>query len=94
MLVDQQRLNRQADPPPSIPEHAGGQRDAALHDAGLGLHPDFPTAVRAMTRVARTFEPDAKNAALYDQLYEQVYQKMYPRLAPLYARIRAITGSS
>ncbi len=59
---------------------------------GLGLHPDFPTAVRAMTRVARTFEPDMKNAALYDQLYEQVYQKMYPRLAPLYARIRAITG--
>ncbi len=59
---------------------------------GLGLHADFPAAVRAMTRVARTFEPDAKNAALYDQLYEQVYQKMYPRLAPLYARIRAITG--
>jgi len=59
---------------------------------GLGLHPDFPTAVRAMTRVSRTFEPDARNAALYDQLYEQVYQKMYPRLAPLYARIRAITG--
>ena len=59
---------------------------------GLGLHPDFPAAVRAMTRVARTFEPDAKNAALYDQLYEQVYQKMYPRLAPLYARIRDITG--
>ena len=59
---------------------------------GLGLHADFATAVRAMTRVERTFEPDASNAALYDQLYEQVYQKMYPRLAPLYARIRAITG--
>jgi sugar (pentulose or hexulose) kinase len=59
---------------------------------GLGLHADFPTAVRAMTRVARTFEPDMQNAALYDQLYEEVYQKMYPRLAPLYARIRAITG--
>ena len=66
---------------------------AAIDGAvGLGLHPDFPTAVRAMTRVARTFEPDARNAALYDQLYEQVYQKMYPRLAPLYARLRAITG--
>lgn len=59
---------------------------------GLGLHADFPTAVRAMTRVARTFEPNAQNAALYDELYKQVYQKMYPRLAPLYARIRAITG--
>lgn len=59
---------------------------------GLGLHPDFPSAVRAMTRVSRTFEPDARNAALYDELYGQVYQKMYARLAPLYARIRAITG--
>jgi sugar (pentulose or hexulose) kinase len=59
---------------------------------GLGLHPDFPTAVRAMTRVERTFEPDGTNAGLYDELYEQVYQKMYSRLAPLYARLRAITG--
>ena len=59
---------------------------------GLGLHPDFASAVRAMTRVERTFEPDARNADLYDQLYAQVYQKMYPRLAPLYARLRAITG--
>ena len=59
---------------------------------GLGLHADFDTAVRAMTRVSRTFEPDATNAALYDQLYDQVYRRMYARLAPLYARIRAITG--
>jgi sugar (pentulose or hexulose) kinase len=66
---------------------------AAIDGAvGLGLHPDFPTAVRAMTRVARTFEPDPRNAALYDALYGQVYQKMYARLAPLYARLRAITG--
>ena len=54
-------------------------------------HPNI-IAARAMTRVERTFEPDGRNAALYDELYEQVYQKMYPRLAPLYARIRAITG--
>jgi sugar (pentulose or hexulose) kinase len=59
---------------------------------GLGLHADFAGAVRAMTRISRTFEPDRKNAALYDQLYGQVYQKMYARLAPLYARVRAITG--
>jgi len=59
---------------------------------GLGLHGDFATAVKAMTRVERTFEPDPRNAALYDELYSQVYQKMYGRLAPLYARIRAITG--
>jgi len=59
---------------------------------GLGLHGDFATAVKAMTRIERTFEPDPRHAALYDELYAQVYQKMYGRLAPLYARIRAITG--
>jgi sugar (pentulose or hexulose) kinase len=67
----------------------GAAIDAAV---GLGMYPDFATAVKAMTRVSRTFEPDRRNADLYDQLYEQVYQKMYGRLAPLYARIRAITG--
>jgi len=66
---------------------------AAIASAvGLGLHADFGAAVREMTRVARTFEPDAGNAALYDALYAEVYQKMYGRLAPLYARLRAITG--
>ena len=59
---------------------------------GLGLHPDFATAVKEMTRVARVFEPDRRNADLYDELYEGVYQRMYPRLAPLYKRIREITG--
>ena len=59
---------------------------------GLGLHADFATAIREMTRVARVFEPDRRNADLYDELYAGVYQRMYPRLAPLYKRIRAITG--
>ena len=59
---------------------------------GLGLHADFATAVRSMTRVSRTFEPDRRNADLYDALYEQVYSRMYRRLAPLYRRLRDITG--
>jgi sugar (pentulose or hexulose) kinase len=59
---------------------------------GLGLHRDFATAVREMTRVGRVFEPDRRNADLYDQLYAGVYRRMYPRLAPLYRRIREITG--
>ena len=45
-----------------------------------------------MTRVSRTFEPDRRNADLYDALYEQVYSRMYRRLAPLYRRLRDITG--
>ncbi|WP_374604620.1 FGGY-family carbohydrate kinase [Niveibacterium sp.] len=59
---------------------------------GLGLHRDFDSAVAAMTRVARTFEPIHVNATLYEALYTRVYRHMYERLAPLYAEIQRITG--
>ncbi len=67
----------------------GAAIDAAV---GLGLHPDFKTAVNAMTHVGEVFEPDLNNHKLYDALYHDVYQKMYKRLKPLYQRIREITG--
>jgi len=59
---------------------------------GLKLHADFPTAVRAMTRVARRFEPLAANVRLYDELFRRVYRRMYQRLTPLYSEIQRITG--
>lgn len=59
---------------------------------GLGLHGDFSTAVKAMTRTGRAFEPDATNAARYNELYHRVYKRMYKQLAPLYADIQNITG--
>ena len=59
---------------------------------GLGLHPDFDSAVSAMTRIGRRFEPIAAHVRLYDELYERVYKQMYKRLAPLYAQIQRITG--
>ena len=67
----------------------GAAIDAAV---GLGLHRSFETAVAEMTRLGRTYEPDAANARLYDELYRHVYKQMYARLRPLYDRIRAITG--
>lgn len=67
----------------------GAAIDAAV---GLKMHADFPSAVAAMTRTDRTFEPDPERRALYDQLYRRVYQRMYGRLQPLYAAIRDITG--
>jgi len=67
----------------------GAAMDAAV---GLGLQPDFDTAVREMTRVTRVFEPDLNNRALYDGLFRRVYKRMYERLRPLYEEIRDITG--
>jgi sugar (pentulose or hexulose) kinase len=67
----------------------GAAIDAAV---GLGLHPDFGTAVREMTHIGRTFEPDPRLRSLYDGLYERVYRPLYPRLRPLYEQVRRITG--
>ena len=59
---------------------------------GLGLYPDFETAVKGMTRIGQVFEPDPGNREIYDALYERVYRQMYRRLRPLYEEIRDITG--
>lgn len=67
----------------------GAAIDAA---AGLGLHPSWDAATRAMTRVGRVFTPDPEVSALYDRLYRRVYKQMYRRLRPLYEEIREITG--
>ncbi len=67
----------------------GAAIDAAV---GLGLHPDFASAVSAMTRVGDCFEPDPTAHALYNRLYSEVYLDMYPRLQPIYRKIRDITG--
>jgi len=61
---------------------------------GLGLHPDFESAVRAMTRLGRRFEPDPARAELYDALYRRVYRHMYERLAPLYGELQQVLSPS
>jgi sugar (pentulose or hexulose) kinase len=67
----------------------GAAIDAAV---GLGLHPDFETAIKAMTHVGEVFEPNLRHHELYNELYRDVYKKMYKRLKPFYRRIREITG--
>jgi sugar (pentulose or hexulose) kinase len=59
----------------------GAAMDAAV---GVGIHKDFSTAIREMTHVRDTFEPDKQTHARYDDLYYSVYKKMYGRLKPLY----------
>lgn len=65
---------------------------AIAASVGLGLHPDFATAIKAMTRVSRTFTPIAAHRDLYRDLFQRVYLKMYRRLAPIYRDIQEITG--
>lgn len=67
----------------------GAAIDAAV---GMGYYPDFETAVKNMTRVGKTVEPDLNNINIYDDLYRKVYLPMYKRLKPLYDEIRSITG--
>ncbi len=67
----------------------GAAIDAAV---GLKIHPDFETAVKAMTRIGDTFEPDPKSHRIYEELYQRVYKKMYARLRPLYNEIRSIVS--
>ncbi len=57
---------------------------------GLGLHPNFKTAVYEMTHLGDTFEPDPEAHQIYDDLYHRVYLHMYKRLKPLYESIRTI----
>jgi sugar (pentulose or hexulose) kinase len=66
----------------------GAAMDAAV---GVGIHPDFQTAVREMTRVRDTFEPDARAQNIYNELYQDVYRKMYQKLQPMYRDIQRIT---
>jgi sugar (pentulose or hexulose) kinase len=67
----------------------GAAIDAAV---GLGLHPDFSSAVREMTHPGHTFEPNPETQEIYEGLYQRVYKRMYKQLKPLYEEIRAITG--
>jgi sugar (pentulose or hexulose) kinase len=63
---------------------ASGLGAAMVAAVGAGVHPDFDSAVKDMTHLADTFEPNPKTREIYDQLYSQIYTRMYPRLQPFY----------
>jgi sugar (pentulose or hexulose) kinase len=67
---------------------------AILAAVGLKLHPDFATAIAAMTRLGQVFQPEPVHAQTYELLYRRVYCRMYQRLKPLYHDIASITGKS
>jgi sugar (pentulose or hexulose) kinase len=66
---------------------------AAINAAvGIGLYPNYQTALDHMTHEGDLFTPIEENVRIYDQLYNEVYLKMYDRLSPLYGSIRTITN--
>jgi len=65
----------------------GAAIDAAV---GLKLHRDFDTAIKEMTRVGDTFDPNPQAHAIYEEIYRHIYGKMYGRLKPLYEALRKI----
>src|SRR5512136_2782460 len=67
----------------------GAAIDAAV---GLKLHPDFNTAIKEMTRLGDTFEPNPKAHMIYEEIYHNVYGKMYGRLKPLYEALRKVSS--
>ncbi len=65
---------------------------AAINAAvGVGLHPDYSTAMHAMTRLGETFLPDKSTHAIYQDLYNEIYLKMYAQLQPFYKTMQHIT---
>jgi len=66
---------------------------AIVAGAGIGAHPDVPAAIRAMTAIDRSFEPDAARAAMYDRVYE-AYVGLWPAIAAaLQAAPRPVAGA-
>lgn len=66
----------------------GAAIDAAV---GIGIHPDFDTAIREMTRLGDTFDPDPKRHEQYDEIYRRVYLQIYNRLRPLYEALQNLS---
>jgi sugar (pentulose or hexulose) kinase len=69
---------------------AAGLGAAIIACVGLGIHPDFQTAVDKMVRHAVTFEPNSEVAALYGRLYNKIYVNIYANLNRLYTELNQI----
>jgi xylulokinase len=55
---------------------------AILAAVGIGSYHDLPAAIRAMTRVSDTIEPQPEVRPVYDRLFE-AYVALYPATAPI-----------
>ncbi len=70
---------------------ASGLGAAITSAIALGWHADHASAISAMTRISRRFDPQNDIAARYQALYTEVYQRLYPQLKPVYESLHRIT---
>ena len=57
---------------------------------GLKVYPDYDSAISAMVRTARVFEPDPETHYKYETIFKKVYCPVYARLKPVYKRIKKL----
>ena len=69
---------------------ASGLGAAINASVGAGVHSDYASALKAMTRLGDTFMPNKSVHQIYDQLYNEVYLHMYNRLQPFYKAMQHI----
>ena len=55
---------------------------AIVAAVGVGIQPDLPTAIGAMTAIDHRLEPDPERHVAYDRSY-QAYVGLYPAIAPV-----------
>jgi len=65
---------------------------AIITACGVGVYDNVKQACEKMVHYQETFEPDKKNAELYDKMFNDVYRKMAKTLEPLNKKIREITN--
>jgi sugar (pentulose or hexulose) kinase len=69
---------------------ASGLGAAIDASVGLGIHPNFETAVKEMTHLGDTFEPNPAAQRIYDEIYQNIYLHLYSRLKPLYHALKRL----
>lgn len=54
----------------------------------LGIFPSLEEATAKMVHIGKTFEPNPKDAKMYQEIYKDVYAKLYPKLKSIYKKLR------
>jgi len=65
---------------------------AMVAAVGSGIYADFPTALKRMTRLDCTFEPNPSSQEIYEEVYHNVYLRLYRQLRPLYEVLKKLQG--